>query len=107
LDERAAATAFALIVVGSLVFDASHGSFWQRSHDIAPFAAVLTLVFLVALLRRHGWAWWVFLIVSVVGLVTWVAHGKELTLGGVVGLLIGIAELALLLSAPMRRYVRA
>jgi hypothetical protein len=84
--EQVVAATFALIVVGSLIVDATHSWFWQRSHDVAPVAAVLLLVFLEALLRGHRWAWRVFLIIGVAGLVTCAIDGtNELTVGAVVG----------------------
>lgn len=91
----------------SLIFDATHASFWRRAHDTAPVAALLTLLLVAALLRRHRFACWVFVIVGVTGLPSWVAHGvvKHVTTGFVVGLGVGLFELAMLLSVPMRRYV--
>jgi hypothetical protein len=105
--DRLAAVSFAVLVVGSLIFDAAHGWFWQRAHDIAPVAALLALALVVALLRRSRAAWWVFVIADATSLPSFVAHAvtKHVTVGYLVGLAFWISELAILLSAPMRRYV--
>jgi hypothetical protein len=100
--------AFALLVVGTLIFGASHASFWQRAHDTAPVAAALILVLLGLLLLRRRFAWWVFVVFSGIGLVSWAAHlsNHEITGGWVVGLLLGLLEFGLLVSPAMRRFVR-
>lgn len=105
--DRLVTVIFSAIVVGSLIFDATHAGFWQRAHDTAPLAALLVLVLVVALLRRHRFAWWLFVIVGVARLPSWVAHGvsKGVSAGFLLGLVVGLVELALLLSVPMRRYV--
>jgi hypothetical protein len=66
---------FALMSVGSLLFDAVHRWFWQQAHDTAPVAGALIL-----LLRRRL-TWWVFVVFSGLGLVTWVVHvfGHDIT----------------------------
>jgi hypothetical protein len=71
---RRVPAAFALLIVGTLAYDAEHASFWQGAHDTAPVAAVVLLVLLGLLMLRLRVAWWVFVIFSGVGLVTWVAH---------------------------------
>jgi hypothetical protein len=105
--DRFVAVAFALIVVGGLIFDAAHAWFWTRAHDVAPVAALLVLLLVAALLRRHRFAWWIFVIASVTGVPSWIVRGltHHVTIGFGLGLLVGIVELALLLSLPMRRYV--
>lgn len=105
--DRLVAVLFALSVVGSLIFDAAHAWFWQRAHDTAPVAALFVLLFVAALLRRHRFAWWIFLIVNLAGIPSWVVHGvsKGVSAGFLLGLVLGLVQLALLLSVPMRRYV--
>jgi hypothetical protein len=105
---RAVAVLFALVVLGTVIFDAARASFWQRRHDMAPVAALLLLLLAVALLRRHRWAWWIFLLVGFAGVPSWVAYHilRHLTLGSMIGLIVGLLELVLLLSSPMRQYVR-
>ena len=106
-NDRFFAIGFASIVVGSVIFDATHAWFWQRAHETAPVAALLVFALVAALLRRHRFAWWIFLIVGATSLPPWVAHGltKHVNVGFVVGLLLGFLELVILLSVPMRRYM--
>lgn len=100
--------AFALLSVGTLVYEAAHAWFWQRAHDTAPVAGGLILLLLALLLLRRRFAWWVFVVFSGVGLVTWVAHitGHQMSTGWLVGGFIGLVEFGLLVSPPMRRFVR-
>jgi hypothetical protein len=103
--DRLVAVIFSLSVVGTLIFDAAHAWFWQRAYDTAPVAALLVLALVAALLRRLRFAWWIFLIVGVAGLPSWVVHGvsEGVSAGFVLGLV--LVQVALLLSLPMRRYV--
>jgi len=107
-EEWRVPAAFALLCVGTMIYDAAHASFWQRAHDTAPVAALFILLLLGLLLRRRRFAWWVFVVFSCIGLVTWVAHvsGRQLSTGWVVGGLFGLVEFGLLVSPPMRRFVR-
>lgn len=100
--------AFALLAVGTLIFDASHAWFWQHAHDTAPVAAALILVLLGLLLLRRRFAWWVFVVFSGIGLVSWLSHvsSHEMTSAWIVGGLLGLVEFGLLVSRPMRRFVR-
>lgn len=101
--------AFALLVTGGLVYSASHAWFWQRKHDMAWIAGPLLLVLLVGLLlRRSRIAWWLFVVFSGIGLVTWILQdvGGQVSTGWVVGGLVGLIEFGLLVSPPMRRFMR-
>ena len=100
--------AFTLFVIGGLVYSASHAWFWQRAHDMAWLAAPLLLILLGLLLRRSRIAWWVFVVFSAVGLITWVfqAAGQPVKTEWVVGGLVGLVEFGLLVSPPMRRFMR-
>src|SRR3954467_6048692 len=86
-EEWRVPTAFVLLSVGTLFYEAAHGWFWQRAHDTAPVAGAIILLLLALLLRRHRFAWWVFVLVSGSGLVTWVQHafGNQISTGWVVG----------------------
>jgi hypothetical protein len=108
LVDRRVAIVFALSVVAGVIFDATQSAFWQRSHDMAPVGAVLLLLVAAAILRRHRWAWWFFLIVTVSGLPSWVIHHivRHPSLASALALTVSLVVLALLLSTPMRRYVR-
>jgi hypothetical protein len=70
-------------------------------------AALLGLVSVGALMRRHRFAWWIFLVVCVSGIPSWIVHGvsKGVGDGFLLGLVLGLVQVALLLSVPMRRYV--
>ena len=100
--------AFAVLAVAGLVYDAAHAGFWRPAHDTAPIAAVLIVGLVGLLLRRSRFAWWVFVLVGAAGLLGWLihaaTHGASASL--VVGALVGAVELGLLLSPPMRRFVR-
>jgi hypothetical protein len=105
--DRLVAVIFSLSVVGSLIFEAAHAWFWQRAHDTAPVAALFGLLLVAALLRRHRFAWWIFLIVNAAGVPSWLVHGvnRGVSAGLLLGFVLGFLQLALLLSVPMRRYV--
>jgi hypothetical protein len=96
-----------LLAVGTLIFDASHAWFWQHAHDTAPVAAALILALLGLLLLRRRFAW-VFIAFSGIGLVSWLAHvsNHEMTSVWIFGGLLGLVEFGLLVSRPMRRFVR-
>jgi hypothetical protein len=107
-EERRVPAAFALLAVGTLIFDASHEWFWQHVYDTAPVAGALILVLLGLLLLRRRFAWWVFVAFSGIGLVSWLAHVSDHAISSawVVGGLLGLVEFGLLVSRPMRRFVR-
>jgi hypothetical protein len=107
-EESHVPAVFALLWVGALVYDAAHGWFWQRSHNTAPIGAVAILLLVALLLRRSRFAWWVFLSFGVIGLVTWPLHAAShhVTVGWIVGGLVGVGQLVLLASPQMRRFVR-
>lgn len=100
--------AFALFPVAAVVFAAAHARFWQRAHETAWVAAPLILVLTWLLLRRSRVVWWLFAIASGSGLVTSLVHLSidPVTTVDAVGGLISAVQLALLLSPPMRRFVR-
>jgi hypothetical protein len=100
--------AFAVLVIGGLLYSASHAWFWQRAHDMAWIAGPLLLVLVGLLLRRSRIAWWVFVVFSGPGLVTWILQGVggPVSTGWVVGGLVGLVEFGLLVSPPMRRFIR-
>jgi hypothetical protein len=99
---------FAALSVGVLIYDAAHASFWQRAHDTAPMAAMLVLLLVGLLLRRSRFAWWVFALFSGIGLVTWPIHAAShpVSAAWIVGALVGVVQFGLLVSPPMRRWVR-
>ena len=100
--------AFALLVTGGLVYSAAHAWFWQRAHDMAWIAWPLGLILVGLLLRRSRIAWWVFVSIFAVGVVSDVVYlgGHHVTAAWVVGGVVGLVEFGLLLSPPMRRFMR-
>jgi len=78
---------------------ATWDGFWA---SVAPFSTLLALAVLVALLRRRRWAWLALIALDVVVLVSFVWEP-----GAAVGFVMAAAGLALLLSPPIRAYVRA
>lgn len=98
----------ALIVGGYLtvaampfVFAATHTWFWAHQSVRAPIAAVLFGLLLVALLFRQRWAWLVLVVFN--GLVV-VSYAWAWTRP--LAFIIDLAGFALLVSSPMREYVR-
>jgi hypothetical protein len=97
-----------VLVIGSLIYSASHAWFWQRAHDMAWVSAPLLLILVGLLLRRSRIAWWVFVSFGGIGLVTGILQdvGQPVSAEWVVGGLLGLIEFGLLVSPPMRRFVR-
>ena len=71
------------------------------------FGLLIALVGVKELFERSRVAWWILVVFYVAGIATWVQHvvtqgfGTPWTLGGVLTLV----NFALLVSAPMRRFV--
>jgi hypothetical protein len=99
---------FSLIPVGGVAYAAAHAWFWQRAHDTVWVAAPLLLVLTGLLLCRSRLVWSFWVTASGAGVVTWVVDISihAVTTRLVVGGLIGLVEFGLLLSPPMRRFVR-
>lgn len=107
-EEWRVPVAFALLVVGGLVYSASHPWFWQRAHDMAWIAGPVTLILLGLLLRRSRIAWWMFVLIFAVGVVSDAVHasGHDVSAAWIAGGVVGLVEFGLLVSPPMRRFVR-
>jgi Na+/proline symporter len=97
--ERVVLAAFVAFAATPFVFAAAHASFWQR-HSPAPPATALGAALLVALVTRRRWAW--LLLVLSYGFVVVSFAWKW---GSTVLFVVDLIALALLVSAPMRRYV--
>jgi hypothetical protein len=97
---RAVVSASALLWVAPLIVATSHGSFWERQHSTAPVAAALIFLTVIALLRRHRWAWVLLSALEVGVLVSY-----AFDFASILGFLTNVAALALLMSPQMRRYV--
>jgi hypothetical protein len=107
-EEWRVPVAFALLVIGGLVYSASHAWFWQRAHDMAWIAGPLVLILVGLLLRRSRIAWWVIVSIFAVGVVSDVIHvaGHHVTAAWIAGGIVGLIEFGLLVSPPMRRFMR-
>jgi len=77
---------------------ATWDGFWT---SVAPFCMLLALAVLVALLRRRRWAWLALIALNALVLVSFVWEPDA------VGFVLTAPPLALLLSPPIRAYVRA
>jgi hypothetical protein len=81
----------------------SWGGFW---HSLGPFATLLALAVLLALVWRRRWAWWSLIVLEALVLLSYVRDpAEDLALVGIVGIVMAVTRLALLLSPPMRRYL--
>ena len=102
--------AFAVLWVVPLIVAVARPSFWARTHGHAePFVVLALFVLLVlALLQRSRFAWWTLVVLYVVGgLPYWIQQvvSGGLSIGSTISAVLGLAQLALLLSTPMRRFV--
>jgi hypothetical protein len=84
------------------VFAATHTWFWAHQSVRAPGAALLSGLLFVALLFRQRWAWVILVVFNgfVVISYAW-AWTKPLAF------IVDLASFALLVSPPMRAYVRS
>lgn len=102
--------AFTVLWVVPLIVAVARPSFWARTHGHAEPFVVLALfaLLVVALLQRSRFAWWTLVVIYVIGgLSSWiqkVASGG-LSIGWTIWAVLALAQLALLLSTPMRRFV--
>jgi len=101
--------AFAVVWVVPFVVEVARPSLWERAPLFGLAVSVALFIVLVgALLSRSPAAWWILVVIYVAAVATWVQHvvskgvGTAWTLWGVLTLV----NLALLMSAPMRRFVR-
>jgi hypothetical protein len=92
--------AFVVFVIGTLIYGITQ-DVHRNWHSVLPFAVAVLLVLLGFLLRRSRVAWWTFVFFGVAGVITWLSRLPADAYGGVLGL----AELALLLSPQMRRFI--
>ena len=100
LPERAVLATYLVLALAPFLFAATHSSFWSQ-HSRAPLVTALELALLLglALHRRGAWAVLVFFDALVVISYSW-------EWAGVLGFVLNLGALAILLSPPMRRYVR-
>src|SRR4051794_36503699 len=101
--------AFTVLWVGPFVAAIARPSWWERASVPAlVFAIALTIVLNGALLTRSRAAWWILVILYVIGVVRVIQDGAGHRLGVASTLwgMLTLVNFALLVSAPMRRFVR-
>lgn len=99
---RAVVVVYVVLTAAPFVFAATHAWFWNHHHSVAPIAAGLVGLLLVALVLRQRWTWMILVIFD--GFVV-ISYAWEWS--GAVTFVVNLAAFALLLSPPMRRYVGA
>lgn len=92
---------YLVLAIVPFVLAATHSWFWHRQHYHAPVAVAVFAILLCALLLRQRWAW--FVLVFFNGFVV-LSYAWSWT--GAPAFIIDGASLSLLLSPPMRCYVR-
>lgn len=92
---------YLVLAAAPFVFAATHSWFWSHQHYHAPAAAALFAILLITLLLRQRWAW--FLLVIFNGFVV-ISYAWAWT--GIPAFIIDGASFILLVSSPMRSYVR-
>lgn len=96
---RVLLAAYALLYLGPFAWAAvTWDGFWS---SVAPFSSLLALALLVALLRQHGWAWTVLVLLHVIALASYLWDE-----GDAIALVMIAGGLLILLAAPIRRYAR-
>jgi hypothetical protein len=94
--------AYVGLVLGAVSLNAAHSWFWEREHDEAPVAAACLIVLLVALVCRRRWAWIILALFD-----AGAAISIPFTKGSLLGDAWALVSLALIVSPPMRAYVRS
>jgi hypothetical protein len=96
--ERLLLGLYLLLSVAPFVWAAlTWDDFWS---SVAPFSTLLALAVLLALLRRHRWAWALLVLLDASVILSYLWDPAD-----VVALAMAIARLGLLLSPPIRSYV--
>jgi hypothetical protein len=106
---RNVVTAYTLLSVAELVFAIVDTALARHKHPVSTvafvsvyvFSAALLAVLLVGLVRRRRWAWVVLLAVNGFAVISYALESGRAVL--LASYLVGVV---LLLSPPMRRYVR-
>jgi hypothetical protein len=97
--------AYVALAATPFVAARSHRWFWEGSHRTAPVATGVFIALLVALVFRRRWAWILLVLFEVAVAVSFAVDFVRGDLAWI-WFALNLASLALLLSAPMRRYVR-
>ena len=101
--------AWAVLQVTPLVIEIARPSRWHRAHGYAEAIAVaLLLVLVLAVLRRSRVAWWILVVLSFGAYASWLKQvsGHGFGVAWVLSSVLSLVSFFLLLSTPMRRFVR-
>jgi len=97
-SQRNVVAGYVLLAMTPFVIGATHSAFW---HSMAPLATALFVGLLAALVMRRRWAWALLVAFDAVVLISFVIYWTD-----VWAFVLTVASFALLVSSPMRRYVR-
>lgn len=92
---------FVVLTMSPFILAATHTWFWGHEHNRAPGAALLIASLLIALLLRRRWAWMILIAFNGVVVISYLWEWSSLP-----AFIMEIVCLALLVSPPMRYYVR-
>src|SRR4051794_16362264 len=95
-QQEGVVASYLMLAIAPLIVGATHRDFYP----VGPVAAVLMLAIYAALVLRRRWAWFVLLILDGAVLISFVFDFTT-----ILAFLDVAAGFALLVSAPMRRYV--
>jgi integral membrane sensor domain MASE1 len=92
---------YVVLTAAPFLLAATHAWFWKHEHSTAPVAAAVVAALLVALLLRHRWAWLALVLFQGVVLISFAFDFTTAP-----AFVLNAASFALLVSPPIRRYVR-
>jgi chromate transport protein ChrA len=91
---------YVILVFIPFVIAATHESFWQRAHSMAPVATGLFAGLLIALVLGQRWAWLLLVLFEVAALVSFAFDFPDPLF-----VVLTLVSLALLVSQPTRRHL--
>jgi hypothetical protein len=97
---RLVLVAYLVLTAAPFLIAATHHTFWERAHSMAPAATVVVAGPLLALVRRHRRAWIVLTVFQGGVLLSF-----AFDFGSVAAFALNLIAFALLVSSPMRRHV--
>jgi hypothetical protein len=100
-------TVFAILAVAPFAYHATQSSFWEPEHSMAPFATLIDLGVVTALVvgcRR--WAWFLLTLLYAWADIGWVFASHRFETRTLLFLAVNVGTLALLVSPPMRRRLK-
>ena len=99
--QRFVVVTFLVAAATPIVLAATHHAFWQRAHSQAPVVSLVFFAVLVALAYRRRWAWFLLVLFEAVILASFAVD-----FASVIDFACALVSFALLISPPMRRFVR-